>query len=310
MAERSGNGFALIGSAALHGLVLLFLLLATLPCGSWERTVDRLGLPVAFNPVQCNKPVALPGVAIEATLVGPTAAPKARTHATSKPRHGAPPPASAPNKSKAPTHKVPVPTLPPPPQHPDVKDQQKVVALAKQAEQAKQAQQARERQRQSELDAERKHTDELLEQLAALKKQRQAIEHKSDLQQQRMQQLADLKKQSGTAAADTPDAAQARSGQSGVDTGLANQYGAALTNIITQNWLRPDNIPKGVVCPIQIVQIPGGQVIDVKVLPSCPFDEPGRESVKNAVLRAQPLPYKGFESVFKRIITLNFTVDK
>lgn len=88
------------------------------------------------------------------------------------------------------------------------------------------------------------------------------------------------------------------------------EYAGALTQTITQNWLRPDNIPAGSVCPIRITQIPGGQVIDVQVLPTCPFDEPGRRSVKNAVLRAQPLPYKGYRSVFQRIVTLNFVVQE
>ncbi|MDN5924925.1 MAG: TonB C-terminal domain-containing protein [Xanthomonadales bacterium] len=311
MAERQSHRNALIGSALLHGVLLLFLLLATLPCASWESFVQRLGLPTWLNPVQCSKPMALPGVAIEATLVGPTAAPKASSH-KSRPKHKSTPPPAPPPKTKEPTRKVPVPTLPPPPQHPDVTDQQKAVALAQQAQKAKQLQQQREKQRQSELEAEQAHTDKLLQQLAAIKQKRKALEHKSDLEQQRLQQLADLKKADKTpvAPADVPVAEAAASGQNASDNGLAAQYGAALTNIITHNWLRPDNIPKGVVCPIEIVQIPGGQVISVKVLPTCPFDESGRHSVKNAVLRAQPLPYKGYESVFRRSITLNFKVEK
>ena len=58
--------------------------------------------------------------------------------------------------------------------------------------------------------------------------------------------------------------------------------------------------------PIRIRQVPGGEVIDVEVLPSCPYDELGRRSVEAAVLKAQPLPYAGFESVFKRDLILRF----
>jgi colicin import membrane protein len=32
----------------------------------------------------------------------------------------------------------------------------------------------------------------------------------------------------------------------------------------------------------------------------------GRRSIENAVLRTKTLPYKGFESVFRRDITLTF----
>jgi colicin import membrane protein len=46
--------------------------------------------------------------------------------------------------------------------------------------------------------------------------------------------------------------------------------------------------------------------MSAKVDSSCPYDEAGRRSVENAVLRAQPLPYQGFESVFQRDLTFTF----
>jgi colicin import membrane protein len=46
--------------------------------------------------------------------------------------------------------------------------------------------------------------------------------------------------------------------------------------------------------------------MDVQVSASCPYDELGRRSVEAAVLKAQPLPYAGFETVFSRTLTLNF----
>jgi colicin import membrane protein len=65
-------------------------------------------------------------------------------------------------------------------------------------------------------------------------------------------------------------------------------------------------VPIGQRCRIVIRQIPGGQVVDAQVDPSCPYDELGRRSVEAAVLKAQPLPYAGFERVFERTLTLNF----
>jgi colicin import membrane protein len=94
-------------------------------------------------------------------------------------------------------------------------------------------------------------------------------------------------------------------GQAGTSN---DAYVAALQNAITQNWLRPDNIPVGVVCPVEIKQIPGGQVISATVLPSCPFSDVARHSVEAAVRRSSPLPYKGFEKQFSRDIVFNFTV--
>ena len=47
-------------------------------------------------------------------------------------------------------------------------------------------------------------------------------------------------------------------------------------------------------------------LISAKVDASCPYDELGRRSIEAAVLKAQPLPYAGFETVFNRNLRLNF----
>ena len=68
----------------------------------------------------------------------------------------------------------------------------------------------------------------------------------------------------------------------------------------------PTTVPLGQRCRVSIRQLPGGEVIDVQVQAGCPFDDAGRRSLEAAVLRAQPLPYRGFENVFQRNLTLNF----
>lgn len=299
MDRRQINLRSALWSVLLHGGLLCALALMALPCTRFEAFFEGVGLPTWLSPVTCSKPLVMAGPVIEATLVGPAAT----THKKPAP-HKSPPQPKPQDKPATTPEKPPVKTLPPPPKNPALTDQQKVVALAdKQAEQARREQQERERQRQSELEA-----DKLLAQLDKLKRQSAEADRKSRLEQQRLQQLADLQKASE--ADNVPEADQARSGGGGQENSLIGEYAAALTTTITQNWLRPDNIPAGVVCPIHIEQIPGGQVISVRVLPSCPFDEPGRRSVKNAVLRAQPLPYKGYQSVFQRDITLNFKVTE
>lgn len=295
-------------SALLHGGLLAFLALATLPCATFESFFGGIGLPTWLNPVQCRAPLALPGPVIKATLVGPVGAPAEKAKPAKKPAK--PAPAAPKPKVEVPKPPTPVPTLPPPPERPALEDQAEVVALAaEKAEQAKREQERREKQRQAELEAEQQKADELFKQLAAIKQERVDAEQDRIREQQRLQQLADLNKHADVSA-DVPLAPEPRTGQQGTDSGLAAQYQAALVNLITRNWLRPENVPVGVICPLHIVQIPGGQVISARVLPSCPYDEPGRRSIENAVLRAQPLPYKGFQSVFAREITLNFSVQE
>lgn len=294
---------AVLFSALLHLGIVAFLALAMLNCTRWEAVADALHLPEAMRPVTCTRMVRLEGPVIEATLVGPV---------------GAPPPPAAKHAQKAsPKHEqkaepapkppppAPVRVLPTPVQQPALKDQEKIAEIAEQQAQQQKAQEAQQKQRMAELTKE-KEAERILKELARVKAQSEAQQRKINLETQKAQQLADLRKASESQnAQNVPIAKQAMTGQAGTDN---NAYIAALQNAITQNWLRPDNIPVGVVCPVEIVQIPGGQVISAKVLPSCPFSDVARHSVEAAVLGSSPLPYKGFEKQFQRDIIFNFTV--
>ncbi len=57
---------------------------------------------------------------------------------------------------------------------------------------------------------------------------------------------------------------------------------------------------------IHITQLPGGRVLSAEVAPDCPYDDAGRRSIESAVMRAQPLPYRGFEPVFERDVYFKF----
>ncbi|MGH8145613.1 MAG: cell envelope integrity protein TolA [Rhodanobacteraceae bacterium] len=295
---------AVVYSALLHLGIVAFLALATLNCARWEDLTNLLHLPEAMRPVTCTHVVRLQGPVIEATLVGPAAAPPppASRHAhQASPRHEQ----KAKPEPKPPTP-APVRVLPTPVPQPKLKDQEKVAALAQQkAEQAKKAQEEEHKQRMAEL-TKQKEAERILKELAKVRAESAKAQKQANLESQKAQQLADLRKaKQSQNAENVPQASKAMTGQAGTSN---NAYIAALQNTITQNWLRPDNIPVGVVCPVEIVQIPGGQVISAKVLPSCPFNDVARHSVQAAVLRSSPLPYKGFEKQFSRDIIFNFKV--
>ena len=95
-------------------------------------------------------------------------------------------------------------------------------------------------------------------------------------------------------------------GQGGTSEDLTAKYAAAIQQAVLNQWIRPDTVPLGQRCRVVIRQLPGGEVIDAKVQPGCPFDDAGQRSLEAAVLRAQPLPYRGFESAFNRTLILNF----
>lgn len=310
MDESKRTPMAVVLAAVLHLGILAFLYLAILPCTTFEKWFELLHLPAGWNPIACAKPLELPGQPIEAVLIGPTGAPPPKpTKARPVPDTVPPPPAVPP---PTPTVQAPqVKTLPPPPEHPDVIDQEKVVADAMQkAEDAKREQEEKQRQRQAELDAqaakkkeeEKKKIDQLF---AQLDKASAATRQADNKKRQAEQQLKDLKNAKDDGSPDLPAADQRQTGTNGKDDSLLARYQAAIQNAVTQNWLRPDNMP-ALPCVVHITQLPGGDVMSAKVDSSCPYDESGRRSVENAVLRAQPLPYKGFESVFQRDLTFTF----
>lgn len=304
---------AVLWSALLHIGIAGFLFLTTMSCTTWEHVVTSLGLPGSWNPVTCSRPpLSLKGPIIQAKLVGVSAAPlpppvKIKEEKLAPPK----PKASKPIIKQENPEVPPLKTLPAPAKHPDTHNQQKVVAKAKkEAEQAKHEQQERQKQHMAELEAKQQKAklNKIFEQLDKARQASQKAAKQSDLEQQKLAQLKDLKKAKKKAPprpAGVKQAKKARTGSNGTATAA---YKAAIQNAVTQAWLRPDNIPEGAVCPIHIVQIPGGQVISVTIEPSCPFDAAARRSVKNAVLRAQPLPYKGFEKSFSSNLTLNFKV--
>ena len=310
---RADTRVAFVAALALHAL--LFALLFT---GMWwTRT---------------TAPVSAAGPEIEADLVDPNALAAPLRRALEAPAQREPEP--------APVQPVPEPVAPPPqpvpeprpedsqvapqPQAqapvpvPDTREQERVEREAEAARQAAREQEEKRRQEQIDL-TERKRQEEaekkqrlaqqaqqqdIARKLEKIRAEREKAKRAADLAEQKLKQIADAR--AAQPAQPSASTAAPPPGNNGVDAGLAARYSAALTAAITQNWTRPDSVPIGQRCVINIRQIPGGQVISAKVDPSCPYDELGRRSIEAAVLKAQPLPYAGFETVFNRNLRLNF----
>lgn len=206
---------------------------------------------------------------------------------------------------------------------PDTEDQEAASRLAISQEKALKEQEEKRRQEQIDLterqrqeEAERKQrlakqqeeTDRQTK-LEEIRRKRAQAAREAQLAEQRLQQITNARNRQ-TAAASTPAATSATGspppGQGGTANDLLAKYQAALQQAITDKWTRPDSVPLGTRCRIVIRQIPGGEVIEAQVQPGCPFDEMGKRSIEAAVLKAQPLPYSGFESVFNRTLILNF----
>lgn len=312
MDESKRTPRAVFWSALLHVGLAGFLFATTLSCTRWEHLIEVLHLPDSWNPVTCMQPVSQRGPVIEATLVGAAGAPLPPPVKTKVSKPSVAPPKAS--KQVIPQEKPklePIKTLAAPPKHPDTRDQKKVVAKAqKKAEQAKHEQEQKQKQHMAELEAaQQAKLDEIFKQMDQAKAQREHVEQNNREDAKKLAQMKDKAQAQSKAPPQDNDVAPATKARTGSGGTAEAAYQTAVQNAVTQAWIRPNNIPDGSVCPIHIVQIPGGQVISVTIQTSCPFDAAARRSVKNAVLRAQPLPYKGFEKQFQTDLTLNFKVN-
>lgn len=86
-------------------------------------------------------------------------------------------------------------------------------------------------------------------------------------------------------------------------------YAKAIQRAILQRWTRPDSVAVGQRCVLDIRQLPGGMVVEASVAADCEYDAVGQRSIQAAVLKAQPLPYAGFEDVFQPRIRLKFVAQ-
>jgi colicin import membrane protein len=280
-------------------------------------------------------PVSAAGSPIEADLVDPNALSASMRRALSTPARALPQPqpieAAAPPPQPLPEPK---PQDSPVPQQtqaqervpvPDTINQERVErdAISAQTREREQEEKRRqeqidltERERQAEAEKKQRLSQmelERLKQLADIRSQRVAATHDAKIAEARLKQLSDYQTRNvaeAAAQADTVASASPPPGNNGADADLAARYAAALQAAILRNWVRPDSVPLGVRCDLNIRQLPGGVVVDVQVAAGCPYDDLGKRSVEAAVLKAQPLPYAGYEKAFQRNLNLHFRAQE
>jgi colicin import membrane protein len=278
---------------------------------------------VGLSWTRTARPLSVAGPIIEASLVNYTAkplpAPRVAREKPAPPRAVTPPP-PAPSRPDITRPDL----LPNKPRATDTVDRERVDREGLQpAENAQREQEERRKREQEQLDDEQEVSRmerERLQQLEDIRKLREQAEQRRKVEQQRLAQLEDrerkdlaeqqrqLERQREAELLESERDEQ-RAGNEGVNEDLLSRYLFALQSTVTVNWLRPETALPGLRCKVRIVQIPQGKVISANVVAPCNTDEQTKRSLEAAVLRAAPLPYQGFESVFKREITFIFTYD-
>ncbi|MBL8297602.1 MAG: TonB C-terminal domain-containing protein [Rhodanobacteraceae bacterium] len=83
-------------------------------------------------------------------------------------------------------------------------------------------------------------------------------------------------------------------------------YIAAVHAAIQRAWAQPEPTRTDLHCPVDIEQRDGGEVVQASFGNDCNADAATRAALEQAVRKASPLPYAGFETVFQRRIHLVF----
>jgi colicin import membrane protein len=254
-----------------------------------------------------------PTLAIEATVVDSKSVKGATTPLPRPPAPTAPPAPPPPPPQPPP----PVEDTGPPEPTPDElaqraqkeKEQQEAKEKAEQAAQQKADEQAAEQKRQVEeqkrlaqqkAEAERKAKEEAqkkaAEAKAAAQKKLEDDKRKAQEAQDLAQNEADLKR--SLAAEEHANAVRS--------SGALASWEAQLKARIERAWLRPPSARAGIVCELDVTQVPGGEVTNVK-LGACNGDQAVRDSIVAAVYRASPLPPPPDPSLFERELQITFS---
>ena len=195
----------------------------------------------------------------------------------------------------------------------------------------------KERQRQAEEERQqaeqaRKDREEEQQKLEELKQQRETEEKLAQERQQEEEEAkrkADeaKKQQQAKAAADKKrkdlEAKQRKDSEAELKRRLAEeerrnaaensgqlaQYVAQIQARIQRAWIRPPSARAGLNCVVNVTQVPGGEVVGVKI-GECNGDDAVRQSIEAAVYRASPLPEPPDASLFERNLKLEFKPDE
>ena len=313
MQHRPDNSGPFLLSLAIHAGFLASLWLVTMSCDRFNAFVERARLPDWFA-LQCSRPVSVAGPVIEASLVSftPKAQPLPKVARTAPP---VPKPTPAkPEPKPEVIERKPLDSLP----AQDTVNQEKIDKLALEKAEAEREQEEKRKREQELLDEQERVAQmevERRQQLEDIRKLREAAEKKrkdeelklAKLQEKQRQDSPDEERAITEPQADRPD--QQMAGNEGTDTDLLSRYVFALSTAVNNAWQRPETAQAGLRCIVRIVQIPGGEVLSATVVAPCPTDDVTRRSIEAAVLRAQPLPYQGYEKVFRRSIDFQFSYD-
>jgi colicin import membrane protein len=94
-----------------------------------------------------------------------------------------------------------------------------------------------------------------------------------------------------------------------ISSGKLAEYLAMIGDRVERNWVQPASARPGVECVVHVTQIPGGEVVNVRV-GACNGDTAVVRSIEAAVFSASPLPLPANPSLFDRNLRFTFKPEE
>jgi len=191
------------------------------------------------------------------------------------------------------------------PPEPDTSEQDRL-----RAEQQKRLDDARiERERLSRIEQQKKDRKKA-DAAAERKRQADADKRRLDAEREREAEVERQRRENNRLRAEAQAARQAEldaesNRLDAMTTNAIAAYRFAIQQRVMSRWVRPASATVGIECIAHIKQIPGGEVISVRI-GRCNGDAAVRRSIEAAIHKASPLPTPGDPSVFDREIQLEF----
>jgi colicin import membrane protein len=262
-----------------------------------------------------NKPPPVETVAIEGTLVDPSALKGASTTPPPEPTPSPPEPEPLPPPEPEPEEQG-----PPKPDPAEIERRQEEERQARE----KLEQQKREQEEKAEQDRkaeeERVQREEAEKVAAAKAAAEKAAAEKAAADKKKAEEAA-KKRAADEAAAKKAAEEKARlareaelrrsleaeeRGRALQNSDAAARWHAQIVARIQRAWIRPPSAQPGISCTVSVTQVPGGEVTSVRVDSCSGGDAALRESVEAAVYRASPLPSPPDPALFERNLELTF----
>jgi colicin import membrane protein len=180
--------------------------------------------------------------------------------------------------------------------------QQEAAQAEEKAAEEKRAQEKQQQEEQQRLAQEKAEAERKAREAAEAKKkadeQKRLEEEKQAEQQAAAQREADLKRSLDQELRQD----EAR------NSGALASWQSQITARIQRAWLKPPSARPGIECVLNVTQVPGGEVTNVRI-GSCNGDQAVRESIEAAVYRASPLPPPPDPALFERNLVITFRPD-